>query len=46
MGKWLARGVKPVIDAMVKGALPAPEQQASRGLFLQCKERTGHSHIQ
>lgn len=27
MAKWLSRGVSPVIQAMVKGALAAPEQQ-------------------
>ncbi len=27
MAKWLSRGVAPVIQAMVKGTLAAPEQQ-------------------
>lgn len=27
MSKWLGRGVKPAVQAMVKGGLPAPEQQ-------------------
>ncbi len=27
MAKWLSRGVAPVIQAAVKGALPAGEQQ-------------------
>jgi hypothetical protein len=27
MSKWLARGVSPAVQAAVRGALPAPEQQ-------------------
>jgi hypothetical protein len=27
MAKWLSRGVSPVVQAMVRGNLPAPEQQ-------------------
>ena len=26
MAKWLSRGIAPVVSAMGKGALPAPEQ--------------------
>lgn len=27
MSKWLSRGVAPVVQAMVRGSLSAPEQQ-------------------